>query len=355
MTLPLIIGTEFIDGSLKELIKAMSEHPPTLAMTHIMSIAKSLGLLLALCVGSYECWQMMLGRHGLDVMKLLRIVGISLCITFSATIVSMLRAPGDALTTLSTEMCREQLVQVDALENEIIDAQKKYIDRLNAMQDSIYAAKERARLGEDPSIIAEALDAISISNVIEKSVQWFDRMYAIAVMYIVEGVNMVIRLCAQLYFQVLYFAMLLGANIFMCIMAVFAPINFALSLAPPYKAAWSQWLSKFVSLSLWGFITNLILYYITYIMLYSMQLDLKVYTVVNPDASAVSTFGIQGFGTTIMYVLSAFVGGYLLRYVPEVSSWLIPGGVSSGLGQSVGATHGITGGAIAGTITKIVK
>jgi len=37
----------------------------------------------ALCVGFYERWMMMLGRRGMDVMKLLRIVGISICISRS--------------------------------------------------------------------------------------------------------------------------------------------------------------------------------------------------------------------------------------------------------------------------------
>ena len=55
-----------------------------------IAMAKSLGLLLALCVGAYESWMMMLGRRGMDVMKLLRIIGISLCIANSGTICSTL-------------------------------------------------------------------------------------------------------------------------------------------------------------------------------------------------------------------------------------------------------------------------
>ena len=43
--------------------------------------------------------------------------------------------------------------------------------------------------------------------------------------------------------------------------AMFAPIMFALSIVPPWSNAWSQWISKYLSLSLWGFVTYMCLYY----------------------------------------------------------------------------------------------
>ena len=62
----------------------METFPNVAVLGDAVSMAKALGLCLALCVGSYECWMMMLGRRGMDVMKLLRIIGISLCISSSS-------------------------------------------------------------------------------------------------------------------------------------------------------------------------------------------------------------------------------------------------------------------------------
>ena len=53
----------------------------------------------------------------------------------------------------------------------------------------------------------------------------------------------------------------------------------------------------------------------------------------------------------IMYAMGMLVGAYIIRFVPEVASWLIPGGVSSGTGSVAGsAAMGITSaaGAMAG-------
>ena len=38
-----------------------------------------------------------------------------------------------------------------------------------------------------------------------------------------------------------------------------------------------------------------------------------------------------------MYAMGMLVGAYIIRFVPEVASWLIPGGVSSGAASPAGS------------------
>ncbi|EJW90853.1 membrane protein, partial [gut metagenome] len=45
-----------------------------------------------------------------------------------------------------------------------------------------------------------------------------------------------------------------------------------------------------------------------------------------------------GIGSNCMYAMGMLVGAYIIRFVPEVASWLIPGGVSSGAGSASGST-----------------
>lgn len=65
----------------------------------------------------------------------------------------------------------------------------------------------------------------------------------------------------------------------------------------------------------------------------------------------IGALGLQGIGSNCMYAMGMLVGAYIIRFVPEVASWLIPGGVSSGTGSVAGsAAMGITSaaGAMAG-------
>jgi len=176
-----------------------------------------------------------------------------------------------------------------------------------------------------------------------------------------EWINDVIRFVGELIFQMSYYGILVAqrnplllpryrGRAILAIMAIFCPIMFALSLAPPWHSAWSQWMSKFLSLSLWGFVTYMCLYYIDFILLYNLQQDMVAYDHLLHGSvsswSQIGALGLQGIGSNCMYAMGMLVGAYIIRFVPEVASWLIPGGVSSGSGSAAGSVAmGITTGA----------
>lgn len=108
LLVPLTIGLPAIDESLDKLLVAMETFPNVAVLGDAIGLARILGLLLALCVGSYECWMMMLGRRGMDVMKLLRIIGISICISSSSWICQALQVPGWWVPT-SSALCPKWL------------------------------------------------------------------------------------------------------------------------------------------------------------------------------------------------------------------------------------------------------
>lgn len=95
--------------------------------------------------------------------------------------------------------------------------------------------------------------------------------------------------------------------------------------------------------------------YIDFILLYNLQQDLVAYDhLLHGSVNSwelIGALGLQGIGSNCMYAMGMLVGAYIIRFVPEVASWLIPGGVSSGTGSVAGsAAMGITSaaGAMAG-------
>lgn len=98
------------------------------------------------------------------------------------------------------------------------------------------------------------------------------------------------------------------------------------------------------------------LYYIDFILLYNLQQDMVAYNHLLHGSvnlwSQIGALGLQGIGSNCMYAMGMLVGAYIIRFVPEVASWLIPGGVSSGTGSAAGATvmgMATTAGAMAGS------
>ena len=333
------MGLPSIDDSLDKLLVAMETFPNVAVLGDAVSLARIIGLLLALCVGSYECWMMMLGRRGMDVMKLLRIVGISICISCSSYICSALQTPGKGLEATTKAMAKSKNKEVAAFELKVAQKQGQYLERLRAVQDSIATAQQVAAIGEDANWWDKLIYNVeNLGNTINNYAQ---RAAVAAETKVSEWINDVIRFVGELIFQMSYYGILVAQRIFLAIMAIFCPIMFAMSLAPPWNSAWSQWMSKYLSLTLWGFITYMCLYYIDFILLYNLQQDMIAYEhLLNGSVnswSQIGALGLQGIGSNCMYAMGMLVGAYIIRFVPEVASWLIPGGISSGAASPAGS------------------
>lgn len=244
----LTMGLPAIDQSLMNLLEAMDKFPKSPVLGSAIGSSKMLGLLLALCMGSYECWMMMLGRRGMDVMKLGRIVALSLCITYSSYICESLKMPGKGLEKVAKDMAHEKNKEVAALEMKIAEKQDGYLKRLRQVQDSIETAKQVQAIGED----AHWWDRLvyNMENLGSTINNYAQRAAVAAETKVSEWINDVIRFIGELIFQMSYYGMLVAQRIFMAIMTTFAPIMFALSIVPPWSSAWSQWISKYLSLSL---------------------------------------------------------------------------------------------------------
>lgn len=358
--IPLTIGLPAIDESLDKLLVAMETFPNVAVLGDAVSMARVIGLCLALCVGSYECWMMMLGRRGMDVMKLLRIIGISMCISSSSWICSALQTPGKSLEATTKSMAMAKNKEVAALELKVAQKQGEYLERLRAVQDSISAAKQVAAIGEDANWWDKLV--YNVENLGETINNYAQRAAVAAETKVSEWINDVIRFVGELIFQMSYYGILVAQRIFIAIMIVFCPIMFALSLAPPWNSAWSQWMSKFLSLTLWGFVTYMCLYYIDFILMYNLQEDLVAYNHLLHGAvnswEQIGALGLQGIGSNCMYAMGMLVGAYIIRFVPEVASWLIPGGVSSGAASpsgSVAMGAAMMGGSAALKATNVTR
>ena len=260
----LTMGLPAIDDSLMRLLTAMETFPKSAVLGSAISFAKMLGLLLALCMGSYECWMMMLGRRGMDVMKLARIIGLSLCITYSSYICESLKMPGKGLEDVTRQMAQSKNREVAALELKVAQKQDDYLKRLRQVQDSIETAKQVQEIGED----AHWWDKLiyNMENLGSTINNYAQRAAVAAETKVSEWINDVIRFVGELIFQMSYYGMLVAQRIFMTILATFAPIMFALSIVPPWSNAWAQWMGKYLSLSLWGFVVYFCLYYIDFIL-----------------------------------------------------------------------------------------
>ena len=335
----LSMGIPAIDAALESIVHGIHSSTPADVVT-ITSIARVIGLIAALCVASYECWVMMLGRRSLDIFKILRIVGLSFCISASSSICAAISLPGQKLAGVSQHMASRKNGEIKVLEKKVAQLQEKYYKRIRVLQDSIESAKRIQEIGDDPAWYDKII--YSVKNLGTTIDNFSKRAAIVAESKITEWINLVIRFIGECIFQISYFSLLLMQAVFLQVLGMFAPLAFAMSIAPPWSSAWSQWVSKYVTISLWAFLVYLFVFYADFIIEYTLHTDIKAYTALIGNAKGtwaqIKTFGMQGIGTTCMYFVGMCVGAVLLKSVPEVASWLIPGGVSSSTAGSAGSS-----------------
>ena len=283
----LTMGLPTLDPVMTSVLDYIHQH--ALFLGSWGGFSKSLGLILAMCVTSYECWMMMLGRRGIDVMKLFRIVGISLCIVSANAIADAVAAPGEQMGRVMKAQATRSHQRIDALEKHEAKLQSQYLDKLRAHNDSLDRKRRaEAKLSEDSHWWEEVAYALkNMDNAVE---QWAKEAAVIAETKTAETINMLIRYIGEIIYQVIYFGMLLGQAFMMNVLKIFCPVAFALSTLLG-SASYT-----------WGEIGGL---------------------------------GMQGIGSTCMYVVGLLVGAMLIKFVPELASWIVPGGASSSIGSAV--------------------
>jgi hypothetical protein len=196
--------------------------------------------------------------------------------------------------------------------------------------------------------------------------EWAKEAAVIAETKTAETINMLIRYIGEIIYQVVYFGMLLGQAFMMNVLKIFCPVAFALSIVPPWASAWSQWISKYVSLSLWAPLIYMCSIYADMILKYTILQDTTAYTTLLGSATyswgEIGGLGMQGIGSTCMYVVGLLVGAMLIKFVPELASWIVPGGASSSIGSAVSgmtttaaATAGSTVGGFVGSSIGVTR
>lgn len=350
----LTMGLPVIDESLEDLLSAMQSMPKTLKVMSLVRYSKLLGSLLGICVMSYECWIMIMGRRVFDFFKLLRIFGLSCCISAcDGFIIPALQVVPNEFETRAKALAMTQNANIATLEKELAKKQGQYLDTLrSAMGKSKQAEKAAEEAAEDESWF-DSISA-SVSSIGDTINRYAKQAVLVVESFVVEIINDVIRFIGELIFQMSYYGLLVAQRCMLAILAMFGPLMFALSIVPPWASAWSQWISKYLSISLWGGVVYICLYYAEYIIKYELTKDIAAYDAIIANATMgeemewgqVFTLGIQGIGSCCMYCMAMLVGAKVIGFAPEIASWLIPGGASSSIGSAMSST---ASGAVMGT------
>lgn len=322
------IGINSIDTNLVNICNSIHLFVQN-ACSDTYSIGSAVAVLCCTFVWSFECFEMILGRRMADVMRILRpiILGFFCSSGVWSGFLSSVSFPGQVLEDRTKAIANAQDSRVAELEEQVYNKFYEVKDALGEKQVEAEMAKDATK-DQDRSIKQIIGDAVD--GVIDWTKNIGKKFTAILEANIAHWFNIIIRWIGGVIWQVSYAGILITKEVFLALLGMFGPIAFALSIADPWRDAWANWLMKYLSVSLWGFIAYIMIAAADQIQLYSLQVDLAV---LNKGASDLNTMVSAGWGmigTSCNILVSYLVGAYLLRFVPEIASALLPAGAAAG-------------------------
>lgn len=346
-----ILCWAWMDDSLEGVFKTISNLSTTFG--DASGVAKALAAVIALIVGAGEAYLMMIGRRGIDVMKLLRIVIIAVAISNSGPLVGAVRS-----IFIGNGATMDQ--GIEGVFKKQLEAQDKEISKLFAevalkrysLYTDITELRKKLKETETQAMLDQSLWDKAVGAVKEIGEKVFDATVGAISQVVYTSlsgqtlfVQKIVCWIAETAYQVAYYGILIGQRIFLSVMALFFPIALALSLAPAYRNAWSQWLSRYLSLCLWSVVLFMVMYVINECIKAGLQQDLNELNKLTNEMAQKGVFGgVEGlalglwnnWGEMMFSVATYFIGFFIIKMIPEVCSWLIPAGMSSGWANSMG-------------------
>lgn len=304
----------------------------------LVGLGKAIGGTLCLVVVASEAFQMMQLKKGVDVLALLRPILIALVLANWGSFTAGLRQPflGPLEGYAKSGIYRAELNKVNQKHQERMKLQMK---QYQVLQD----ARTKAQVAED----AMKKDQKWYEKVWDDVKDGFDKIVdttkvikSLASTISVTLLDMFIGLIASLIWNCAVMITFFAREVGLGILTITGPVTFGLSVLPVWKDSWANWVARYISLCLYGFVAYLIMAAALQCFLYGISIHIK----------QLSTPGLQLTDfmhmTSVYTLIGAVTGAYGLRMVPELVSWIVPSNSGMAISHFVSGVSGSATGAV---------
>lgn len=315
---------EFIDNSWLYLIEGLGNTISQLFGSFI-GISTVIAGTFALIFLGIESYKMMMGETELKVNTILRPFLIGLVIMLWVPFLGVIDAPCNALTQAGKEIFENQIQTVNQLQRTraaVADSITMKIVKQSAETEEAEALttdQEIHRLGIRLDGIVDKIQTLGI-YVVGKIRQVLFNVFETIMMMVWQSI--------------VYLIMFLGMIFFKAILAIVGPLAFAFSLLPSWRDAWSAWVSKYISVSLYGFIAYIDLAVSMAIIQYGIEDDIDVLTQANLEDEAFTLLTCFSSGFHNNFIPALMVSSISFLLIPKVAEWIVPSSGTSAAASS---------------------
>lgn len=325
-------------------------------------LGQAIGGFGALCYMGYLGWQMQEGARPWEVTPMIRPTIIAFILMYWGAFTSMIQYPLQSLAEPGIALFQDIEKDANDLRVERFKKQNQILEVLIKTQ-----AEEEAKQETLDKLEGKADDSwydIDVDKLLAPAKEWYMKMeFKIqkTLSEIIEAVSLtILRVCTYLIFFI--------QKIWSYVLIILGPIAIGMSLIPGFENSFSNWVTKFININLYTFITYTIINIGQQLIMsgYQMELDRYALIIDSGGVADMNTLRVYVQNSGMMYTalfpaVAYIVTGIGILMVPSIADSIVSAGgagimskgkAAGGTVASVGraATAAAAGGA-AGAIT----
>jgi len=293
--------------------------------------AQALCAILMLIYFASICYGMISGDKKLEVMPLLRPFGLVMVILWWPAFTKVIAYPGELVENRTEQLFDGSQTHINDLRMQRAKLMVDVADELFKLQASTEIAKSEADTWYEnawesvKSSVKEGFSQVW-NPVVEMRNRLQVGLQLLASSLLETMAIWILRISVYLIFIV--------QIIFSTVLIILGPFSVAVSILPAFRQSFTEWIARFVSVSLYSGIAYLVMYVASLFQEYALQAEILRYTeLLSKSVESIeklSWFAANGVLSFGIVIITFIIGAVTMFTVPSISTWIVTtSGVSS--------------------------
>lgn len=304
---------------------------------YILQMSMCLGAMFAICVGGGMAYKMMVKGEPIDVLKIVKIFGISLILFFwypstnssHASVLDLLAYIPNCIGSYTHDLYEAEAIQVQEkiygsdgsgglmdLINKRDSVADKSISNIKATGDYAKAADTQSVQGDTNNLDQEAESKKDLAKA-EAKVDFAGTMI---------GFDKVVMFFALVIYKIGWWSMIFCQQILLGMLTIFGPITIAFSVLPKWEGAWAKWMIRYLTVHFYGAMLYFVGFYVLLLFDIVISVQMENLSVIVASEGSITSYVQNTFLTGGYLLVASVVSLKCLNLVPDLAAWMIPEG-----------------------------
>jgi len=293
--------------------------------------AQALSAIFMLIFFAARSYGMISGDKRLEIMPLLRPFGLVMVILWWPAFTKVLAYPGELVENRTEKLFDDSQTHINDLRMQRAKLMVDVADELFKLQASTEVAKTEADTWyENAWESVKSSVKEGFAEVWNPVVEMRNRLQ-ISLQLLASSL---LETLAIWVLRISVYVIFIVQIIFSTILIILGPFSVAASILPWYQRSFTEWIARFISVSLYSGIAYLVMYVASLFQQYALEAEISRYTeLLSGDGESIeklSWFAANGVLSFGVVIITFIIGALTMFTVPSISTWIVStSGVSS--------------------------